>query len=268
MKDPELLFEVDFPPPSPLRPWYRISVRRALGLILGVACVLAVAVWFVRAVESAREAARRAQCVCNFCQITLALHNYESTYGTLPPAHLDDASGKPMHSWRVLILPFMEQNALYSAYNFSEPWDGPSNRKLLNSMPPIYSCPSRNPGVATNLTSYVAVTGPGTAFPDGRTVAFQDIKDGTSYTVIAVEIENVDIPWTEPRDLDVRTMSFRVNDPKHAGVSSRHPGGANITFADGGKRFLREGVTPGELRAQFTIDGGEKIDVDAALSRK
>lgn len=268
MKDPELLLEEDLFRPSPPGPWYRISVRRALGLVVGIACVLAVTVWLGRAVAAAREAARRSQCVCNFCQITLALHNYESTYGTLPPAHVDGADGRPMHSWRVLVLPFMEQQALYNAYNFSEPWDGPGNRKLLNSMPPIFACPSRHPGVPTNLTSYVAVTGPGTAFPDGHTVALQDIKDGTASTIFAVEVENVDIFWTEPRDLDVRTMSFRVNDPKRAGISSPHPGGANVALADGGKRFMQEGITPGELRALFTIDGGEKIDVDAVLSRK
>ena len=102
--------------------------------------------------------------MCQYCQILLALHNYHSEYNALPPAYVADANGKPMHSWRVLILPYMEQSALYNRYKFNEPWNGPNNITLLNSMPSIFACPSRfsNP---TNLTSYVAVTGPGTMFP-------------------------------------------------------------------------------------------------------
>ena len=152
-----------------------------------------------------------------------------------------------MHSWRVLILPFMEQSALYNMYNFNEPWDGPSNRKLLALRPNIYVCPTlqaERPSAAA-VTSYVLLTGPGTTFPHGRTTRLTDIRDGTANTLIAAEVSNVSVAWTEPRDLDVRTMSFRVNDPNRPGISSRHPGGANVSFADGGKRFLREGITPG-----------------------
>ncbi len=252
------------------RPWYRLSVRQSMGLVFALGCVFGLLATLAGAVQAAREAARRSQCVCNFCQITLAIHNYHETYGVLPPAHVDDAAGRPMHSWRVLILPFMEQTALYNSYNMSEPWNSPGNSKLLNMMPNIYACPSRAAalGGSTNLTSYVVLTGPRTAFPDGKTVTFGDITDGTAKTVLAVEVANVNIPWTQPVDLDVRTMSYRVNDPKRPGISSWHPHGANVSFADGGKRFMREGITAGELRALFTIDGGEEIDVERALSHK
>lgn len=268
MSEPEFANDRFATTHPPRHPSYWMSTGRMLRIIFVLCCVLAVAVGLGRAVVAAREAARRAQCLCNLCQITLALHNYHVAYGSFPPAHVDDADGKPMHSWRVLLLPFMEQQTLYSAYNLSEPWDSPGNRKLVRQMPPLFACPSRHPGVSTGLTSFVAVTGPRTAFPDGRTVELDDITDGSSSTIMVAEVENVDIAWTEPRDLDVRAMSFRVNDPKRAGISSPHPGGAHVAFADGGKRFLRDRVTPAALRALCTIDGGESVDVEAALDRK
>src|SRR5262249_16289055 len=157
---------------------------------------------------------------------------YHSLYNAFPPAYIADENGKPMHSWRVLILPFIEQSTVYNQYDFREPWDGPNNIKLLNSMPNNLACPSRFPS-PTNLTTYVAVTGPGTIFPDGSRTEIKDITDGTSNTLMIVEVANTDIPWTAPWDLDVRTMSFRINDPKRLGISSKHPGGANVGGADG-----------------------------------
>src|SRR5262249_38134338 len=125
-----------------------ILVCAGVPLALGVAAIL-----------QARDAARRIQCGNNLKQIGLALLNYESTYGTFPPAYIADESGKPMHSWRVLILPQLGEGALYEQYRFDEPWDGPSNRRLLSEMPAIYACRShagRNPG--TN-TAYAAALG-------------------------------------------------------------------------------------------------------------
>jgi prepilin-type processing-associated H-X9-DG protein len=269
MIDPDFALEVA--KPSLRRPWYSLSVWGAIKLIVVVGCVLGLTAWLARAVADAREAARRSQCVCNFCQITLALINYHDIYGSLPPAHVDDAQGRPLYSWRVLILPQMEHSTLYNAFNLSEPWDSPGNSKLLGMMPHTFACPSRSDvrgGSKTSLTSYVAVTGPGTAFPDGKTVRFADFKDGTSRTLLAVEVENVDIAWTEPRDLDVRTMSLKLNDPARAGISSKHYRGANVSFADGGKKFMTEGISPRDLKAMMTIDGGEEVDVEAALSRR
>jgi hypothetical protein len=112
------------------------------------------------AVQAAQKAARRAHCQNNLKQIALALLNYEAANGCFPPAYIADKNGKPMHSWRVLILPYMEELALYKAYNFAEPWDGPKNKKLLASCPRCYQCPADpdDYGPVTQ-TSYVAVVG-------------------------------------------------------------------------------------------------------------
>jgi hypothetical protein len=239
----------------------QISVWTVVKLILVVSCAFGLLAWLARAVAAAREAARRSQCTCNLCQIKLALHNYHETYKTLPPAYIADANGKPIHSWRMLIMPFMEQSTLYNKYDFSEPWNGPNNIKLLDSMPSILACPSRF-NVPTNLTSYVVVSGPGTMFPGATSVKFEDVTDGLPNTLMVVEVSNVNIPWTAPWDLDVRSMRFQLNDPKRPAISSVHPGGANVVLGDASTRFLRESITPGNLRALITINGGEGKTAD------
>src|SRR5262245_18129478 len=103
-----------------------------------------------------REAARRMQCSNHLKQIGLALQNYHDVYGSLPPAYIADANGKPLHSWRVLILPFLGERNLYEAYQFDEPWNGPSNSKLAEQVPACYRCPSRSGKQPKLETSYVA----------------------------------------------------------------------------------------------------------------
>jgi beta-lactamase regulating signal transducer with metallopeptidase domain len=121
------------------------------------------------AVTTARAAARRAQSVNNLKQIGLAFHNYHSTYGRFPAAvNLGGKSGKVPYSWRIAILPYLEQQDLYNAYNFDEPWDGPNNRKLIAKMPAVYAYPGTegtvpNPG----HTAYFVFAGPSTALSVG-----------------------------------------------------------------------------------------------------
>jgi prepilin-type processing-associated H-X9-DG protein len=206
------------------------------------------------AVQAAREAARRSQCNNNLKQIGLALQTYNDIYGTFPPAYIPDANGKPMHSWRVLILPFMEQKSLYDRYNFDEPWDGPNNRQLSAMIPASYHCPADPAGTSTN---YAVITGPGTMF-DGETAATgMSITDGTSNTIMVVET-TAGMNWMEPRDLDLNTMTLQVN-ASPAEISSHHPGGANILFADGHTTFLQQSILAQVLRALITKAGDEPI---------
>jgi hypothetical protein len=233
------------------------------------AIVGALVALLIPAVMSAREAARRAQCMCNFCGIVLALRQYHDAYDTLPPAYVAGPDGQPMHSWRVLVLPYLDQ-ALYDQYKLSEPWNGPNNIKLLERMPRTFACPSRHDGESspTSLTSYVAITGPNTIFPDRGTAKFADVTDKLHNTLIVVEVSNLDIPWTAPQDLELRTMSLRVNDRKRPGISSKHPGGANVSCGDSKCYFMREEISPGNLKALITIAGGEKVTPEEVLLRE
>ncbi len=219
--------------------------------------------------KAAREAAQSSWCSSNFKQIALALHNYHNVYGSLPPAYLTDAKGRPTLSWRVLILPFMEQQALYNQFNLSEPWDGPNNIKLLSSIPGPFKCPDHPDDQQTGRSKCAAITGPGTMFPGATSVRFSDVSDGTANTVMLAEVESVTIPWTAPIDLDIRTMSFVLNDPTKPSISSPHFSGPLVTMGNGMFRHsLPRNLAPATLKGLLTIAGGERIDLDEVLSGK
>jgi hypothetical protein len=164
-----------------------------------------------------------------------------------------------MHSWRVLILPFLNESALYRRYDFSAPWDGPHNIKLLGEMPAVFACPSRLPP-PKGMTSYTVITGPGTMFPGGASVKFADVTDGRSETLMVAETTTADIPWMAPADLDFRTMSLRINERDRPGLSSEHtfPGGAQVVCGDGHILFVSDIANARLLRYLITISGGER----------
>jgi hypothetical protein len=196
--------------------------------------------------------------VNNLKQIGLALHNYHEAYGCFPPAYLADENGRPMHSWRVLILPWLDQKAIYDQYRFDEPWDGSNNRKLHDLVVSTYACPS-HPRQG-HSTSYVAVVGPETAWRGAEPMRLEDIHDGPDQTIWLVEVSEPSIHWMEPRDLEFDRMSFTINGSNNsAGLSSHHPGGANVLLVDRAIRFLSGKLASQWLRALLTVAGGEEV---------
>jgi hypothetical protein len=243
---------------------FTFTIWHLMKIVFGVACCFGLLAALGRLEAPARYGARRAQCTNNLKQIALAMHNYQSVYGTFPSAYVADRQGRPMHSWRVLILPFLEFQSLYDRYSFNEPWDGPNNIKLLNEMPQLFECPSHHATgpVPSTLTSYVVIRGPGTMFPGSKSVRLDQVTDGPDRTIMAVETANMHIPWTKPEDLDLDTMSLQINDRDQPSFSSDHQGGAQAAFGDGMCRFLANS-TPGiGLRALVTIAGRETIPQD------
>jgi prepilin-type processing-associated H-X9-DG protein len=208
------------------------------------------------AVQAAREAARRSQCSNHLKQIALAFHNYHDVYGSVPPAYLPDENGQPMHSWRVLLLPFLEQEALYRMYDFSQPWDSPANAIVTNTVIPTYQCPSSPAGGPT--TSYMVIAGTGTVFEGSRAAALRDITDGTSNTLMVIEVPGVGNRWAEPVDLDASNPLLPFARTGNV-PGSFHPGGLNAAMCDGAVRFLSDGIAPSDFQALITRSGGERI---------
>jgi hypothetical protein len=188
----------------------------------------------------------------------LAVANYHSKYGCFPPAYIADSDGQPMHSWRVLLLPFLEQNDLYNAYNFAEPWDGPNNRKLADQIGSIYLRSGLESDQA-RTTSFVAVVGPQTAWPGSAPSNYKDLSDGLHETLLVVEVPDGKFQWMEPKDLRFDDMSFRINDGSGRGLGSRL-GGARVVSADDSVSTLADDFPPETLRAMLTARGGEKLD--------
>lgn len=180
-----------------------------------------------------------------------ALQNYHAAYGRFPPAVTNGPDGTPWHSWRVQILPFLEEDSLFRAYDFGEPWDGPSNSTLCPEAPIFFRCVARS-GPASD-TSYVAVTGPGTMWPDGRGTSLSEIEDEPADTIMIVEVANSGIHWMEPRDLRIDEMDWLVNGERGNSISSEHAVGAFVVFADGHFERLTRESTAAKLKEWLII---------------
>jgi hypothetical protein len=160
------------------------------------------------AVQAARTAARRMQAANNMREILLAMHNYADSHGALPAAYSANEQGKPLLSWRVHLLPFLDQLELYHQFHLDEPWDSEHNRKLIEKMPPVYRSPEGD--VPKGFTTYLAVVGndasivpprelPRQSYPTGT--RFVEFLDGTSNTILLVDVTAQHaVPWTKPED--------------------------------------------------------------------
>lgn len=209
----------------------------------------------VPAFHATREAQRRMQCSNNLKQIALAFHNYHDIYGSFPPAYTVDADGRRLHSWRTLILPFLDQEALYRQIDLNEPWDSPKNQAFNLTVVPTYRC-ATDPDARD--CSYMAIVGPNTAFPGPTGSKMMTFTDGTANTLLIVEVQGNTRSWMEPVDLDATTMRYQINaGPTEPGSS--HPGGMNASFADGSVRFLSQKLDPNSVKSLTTKNGGEVL---------
>lgn len=248
-------------------------IPRRIVWTVGVTAILVVIVAVLIALmfEHARDGLYRAECKNNVKAIAMALHNYHDAYDCLPPAYTTNNEGRPAHSWRVLILPFFEDDVLttlHGRYKFDEPWDGPNNSKLADQIPGIYTCPGfehhfkqhglQAPNVK-RLANYVAITGPHTVFEGTGSLAVKMIPDGTSSTLMIAETSNRSVHWMQPDDISVDEFIADLQQTESPNYAVHLGGGLHVGFADGSMRFIRSNTLIEILRAICTIDGGEKI---------
>lgn len=228
------------------------SVKVLLLQIVVVAAVVVVSIsLLLPAVHRASEPARRTQCKNNLKQIGMALHQYHDTYGTFPPAYTVDADGKRLHSWRTLILPYLDQMELYKQIDLSKPWDDQVNAEFAKTDLYVYACPSILKPFTK--TSYMAIAGTGTCFPGAASRSISEIKDGTSNTVMIVEVAaEKSVPWMSPADLDDQ---YLLNVDAKSKFS--HAGGLYALFADGSVRFLSCKIGQEVRRSMVTADAGD-----------
>lgn len=234
-----------------------ILLIAAGALVAGALLVVLLIALFYPAIRAVGDANKKTRCSEGLHRIGRALMSYEADHGTFPPAYLADEDGKPMHSWRVLILPYLDEGMLYEQYNFDEPWDGPNNILLSNQMPDCFGCPA-DPEAASMETSYMVIVGPGTMFPGAEAVGRGQCLDGMNITLCVVEVANSSIAWTEPVDLDAGKMTFEITAGSQGEIGSNHPGGAHVLYCDGSVLFLPNTTSPDELEAYSTRAGGEE----------
>lgn len=239
--------------------------RSSMGVVLGLAVFgivggmlvigAAVAI-FAPAVTRARSAAVTNSCASNLRRIASAMHQYAADHGRFPPAYVADKDGKPMHSWRVLLLPYLGRQDVYSQYDFSQPWDSPQNMVLAMYTPEVYLCPADPNSRGAQETNYMVVVGDRTLFPATTASRLVDASDGLTETILVVETPGKGVCWLDPTDLQFDSLDMRINQGL---IGLDHKGGANVVTADGEVHQLSEDTPPEYLRALLTRDGGEVI---------
>jgi hypothetical protein len=185
------------------------------------------------------------------------MQNYNSVHGRLPPAVVYGDHEKPLYSWRVLLLPFIEEQYLYQQFRLDEPWDSPHNLELLPKMPRNYSPPS---GKASKVPPYHTVihvfVGKGAAFEGKEGLHFpQDFPNGPSNTLLVVEA-GPPVPWTKPEEL-----SFDPDGPLPE-LQGLFKDGFRATLADGSRRFIRRDTSEATLREAITRNSGKGAERD------
>jgi hypothetical protein len=234
------------------------------------------------AMQAARAAARRTASMNNLKQIALAFHNYADAFRHFPPAVIYGPDGKPWHSWRVLLLPFLEQQALYEQYDFSQPWDSPANRKVSETVVNVY----RDPAVEGDgaFTNYAAIVGDSAIFPPNfvtmespddfpaclsrNKMFFTQVTDGTSNTIMFATLDPTRrIPWAKPEDIVLDEAFPGVGKP--AGIGAPHPGASPaeniglVGFTDGSVRTVRGDLDRDTILPFLTRNGGEVVQGEA-----
>jgi len=204
----------------------------------------------VPVVGAAKLGADQKQARMNLKMILLAMHNYHDIHGRFPPAKVLGPDGKTYHSWRVAILPYVDQAELFSQYRLNEPWDSEHNKQLIDKMPPVYSSINDQKN-----TSYFAIVGPGTMYEDAKGTQLRDVTDGTSNTLMIVEAKR-EIPWTKPEDIPYNPKKPL---PELGGFGW---GGILAALADGSVRLIPyQELTEKQLRGLISRNGGEVISI-------
>jgi type II secretory pathway pseudopilin PulG len=249
----------------------RIVPAEWLVILVILATLIAL---LIPAIQSPREAARRTQCQHQLRQLARALMNRVEQRGAFPPAAGAGSNGAAVMSWRVAMLPQLDQYPTFQAYRQNEPWNGPTNRNLAPPSYYVFCCPSdpnlTSPTPAT--TNYFGVVGNHAAWAPDRGRRLDDFQDDRATTILLLEVADRNTPWSKPEDLSFDEALALLTDPPPGATTHDYDGrlsyfdrsavvpGMHVAFADGSICFLHLPLSREFASALLTIDGGETID--------
>ena len=224
------------------------KVKQAKDLVKADASVKLDLKKLVGPLNEAFMQSKRVEAANNIRQNALALHNYASAFGGLPPSVFTHKESGKTYSWRIAILPFVERQDLYDRYDFIQEWDSPHNLEVTSEMPDFFRSDSDD--VDSTNTSFFMLTGPGGVLGQEEMTQFEDMADGSSNTMMLIEAKR-QVHWSKPEDILI--------DPENPlpDFGGFHEGGFNVTMADGSVHFVPENVAENLLRAYFSPAGGE-----------
>lgn len=225
-----------------------------LELFVVIAIIAVLLALFLPATRRSRGALRRSRCHNNVRNIMLALHNYHDDHGAFPPAFTVDENGNRLHSWRTLILPYLEQPDLFTRIDLSKPWSHPVNTAAMREMPAVFRCESVK--LPDGHTTYLGLVGPRAFFSDdGRPRQLDDITDSHDHTVAIAEVPSVNaMHWMNPHDDGLTVFLHRAKD-----LPTAHIAGAHVGLVSGGARYFSDSIEDESREGYTTIDGGEVL---------
>ncbi len=206
----------------------------------------------------------------NLRKISLALNAYAADNGTYPPRILRDDSGAVLHSWRVLLLPYLGEDDIYSQFDLRLPWSAPVNRRAADRIPSCYLRSSTTQRGLPDVASYYMVYGQGTLQPSSGPLAMEEIVDNPSQTILITE----GIPlvpsglWTEPIDLDIAPMRGRLKTAANVvsgysvEIGGLGDGGVLVATVDGRTHLLTEEINSDSVIGLLTAVGREPLPDD------
>jgi hypothetical protein len=216
-------------------------------------------------------------CHHNLLELISAFERYHDDHGHYPPACVYDAQGRSMHSWRVLLLPYLDEDALFKAYDMKEPWNGPNNSKLASKVPGVYRCPAV-PHMPDAMTNYFCITGPGRWPPSDKAPTVADAAKRR--TILLVESNAARVTWLEPVDVSIEELlqqrmsaGFGVHTHDHEQESwgdGRWWTSApffHAAMANADVIAVRSDADENALRALLTIGNDKRVNWDDIVAR-
>jgi prepilin-type processing-associated H-X9-DG protein len=236
--------------------WKRVR-SEAIRLLVALVILSVVAALLLPAVNSPRGRSPSMQCRNHLRQIGSALLSYAEEHGSLPPAYTVDEQGRPLHSWRTLILPYLEQSALYEKIDLSKPWNDPVNNEVNKTALRIYQCPLGNR--LSGQTPYLAILAENGCLQPARGRNLAEITAGHANTLVVIEVnKDQSVHWMSP--VDISAESWIAQQSLSPGPHGKF---VNAVFVDGHIEQIDRRLKPEALRALITINGKDYEDAKA-----
>ncbi|MDZ4849346.1 MAG: DUF1559 domain-containing protein [Pirellulaceae bacterium] len=250
-----------------LEPSKSRSVSWVIGLftlVIAIALASLATIFIYPTARNAMLLRQRTLGLSNAKQIADALNTYRRTHSSYPTPSVVDESGKPLYSWRVLILPQLGYSSLYEQFQLDQAWDSPTNISLIHKMPPVFACPDNSTALSMHQPNFALIVGPGTLFPPSGAIDPDTMRDNSAETLLVVETKDGLGSWTQPGDLDSKNGIILGSRPM-VDIGGNYTDCVIAVTVDGTPLAIDRAITKAKLDAIISPNGEEDIDLNLIL---